>query len=300
MGETNSRFTVGDAKIHRIEELTARLPFSMFGAPQAVIDKNMHWLSPSWLNADGTWDMVVQSWIVIVDGRVIVVDPCVGNGRNLPHFELFHMLDTPFIEHFAAAGIRPQDVDGVVCTHLHSDHCGWNTCLRNGRYVPTFPNARYYMAQREFDRWDSRRPEHRPVPANEGVFENSVLPVLEAGLAELIPDEFAISPSLKTEAAHGHTLGHIALHLTSAEQEAWFTGDTFHHPIELIHPELDANTCEDFTRTLASRRRLIERFLTSGALIVPAHFATPHVGYLRQAETGPKFEPFAPAQCCGG
>jgi glyoxylase-like metal-dependent hydrolase (beta-lactamase superfamily II) len=293
MSEPCNRFAVGEAEIHRIEELTARLPFASFNAPQQVIDSNAHWLSPYWVDAAGTWEMVVQSWIVIVDDRVAVIDPCVGNGRSLPHFRVFHMLDTPFIERFVASGIRPQDVDVVVCTHLHSDHCGWNTHLRDGRYVPTFPKARYYMAQREFDRWDPRRPGHLSVAANEGIFENSVLPVLEAGLVELIPDNFAISPSLETQSARGHTLGHVALRLQSAGREAWFTGDTFHHPIELIHPELDAHTCEDFAQTLATRRRLIERFVARGALIIPAHFAAPHMGYLKEGDQGRRFEPLA-------
>jgi len=291
-GECN-RFKAGDADIHRVEELSTRFPLAMFNAGDDLIGRHAHWLFPDWADADQTWEMVVQSWIVVVDGRVVVVDPCIGNGRSLPHFSLFHMLDTPFIERFAATGIRPEHVDAVICTHLHSDHCGWNTVLRDGRYVPTFPNARYYMGRREFDRWDFRRPDHRPVPANAGVFENSVLPVLEAGLAELVPDNFRISPSLEVEPAHGHTAGHIAVHLTSAGMHAWFTGDTFHHPLELLQPDLDAHTCEDFAQTLATRKRLIDRFIAQGALIVPAHFAAPHAGFLREANGVRSFEPLA-------
>ncbi len=287
------KFTIGNAEIHRIEELTAHLPLAMFNAADEVIARNAHWLFPHWASLDQTWEMVVQSWIVIVDGRVVVVDPCVGNGRALPEFPLFHMLETPFIERFAASGIRPEDVDCVFCTHLHSDHCGWNTVLRDGRFVPTFPNARYIMARREFERWDSRQPGYRSVAANDGVFEASVLPVLEAGLIDLIPDDHRISPSLTVEPAPGHTAGHSTLHLASAGREAWFTGDTFHHPLELLHPELDAGTCEDFAQTLATRRRLIDRFIASGALIIPAHFAVPHVGYLREENGVRAFEPWA-------
>jgi glyoxylase-like metal-dependent hydrolase (beta-lactamase superfamily II) len=293
-GQWNT-FSVGKAQIHRIEELTTRFPFAMFNADDELIARDRHWLFPDWLDADNTWEMVVQSFIVIVDGRVVVVDPCVGNGRPLPGFPLFHMLETPFIERFAATGIRPDEVNAVFCTHLHSDHCGWNTVLRNGRYVPTFPNACYYMAQREFDRWDPRRPEHQAVHANEGVFERSVLPVLEAGLAELIPDNYRISASLEVEPAHGHTLGHTTLHLSSAGREAWFSGDTFHHPLELLYPELDAHTCEDFAQTLATRKRLIAHFIERGALIIPAHFAAPHAGYLREESGVRSFEALASA-----
>ena len=282
---------LGTAEIHRVEELSAALPLAMFGADEALIARNADWLYPLWADRAGNWDMVVQSWVVIADGRVTVVDPCVGNGLNLPDFPLFHMLDTPFIERFAATGIKPEQVDAVFCTHLHSDHCGWNTHLRDGRYVPTFPNARYYMAQREVERWDPRRLGYRHTPLNAGIFENSVLPILEAGLAEVIPANHRIAPGLESVATPGHTLGHTALHLTSKGQHAWFTGDTFHHPLELLHPELDAQSCEDYAATVATRRRLLDMFVATGALIVPAHFAAPHAGYVREEAGVRRFVP---------
>lgn len=282
---------VGKAEVHRVEELSTRMPLAMFGADDAMIERHRDWLFPLWADDAHTWEMVVQSFIVEVDDRIVVVDPCVGNGRALPDFPLFHMLETPFIERFEASGIRPDQVDAVVCTHLHSDHCGWNTHLRDGRYVPTFPKARYYMGKRETERWDFRRPDYKHTPLNAGIFENSVLPIIETGLAELVPGDFRISPSLRVEDTPGHTLGHTALHLTSEGQHAWFTGDTFHHPLELLHPELDAGTCEDYAATVASRKRLIGEFIKTGALIVPAHFAAPHVGYLRDDNGVTRFEP---------
>lgn len=281
--------TVGNAEIRRVEELSTRMPLAMFGADEAMIARHWDWLFPLWSDLDKTWEMVVQSFVVLADDRVTVVDPCVGNHRPLPDFPLFDMLDIPFIERFEAAGIKPSEVDAVVCTHLHSDHCGWNTELRDGKFVPTFPNARYYMGQRETERWDFRRADYRHVPANAGVFERSVLPVLDAGLAELIGHDHRISPSLRVEDTPGHTLGHTALHLSSAGHDAWFTGDTFHHPLELLHPELDAQTCEDYEATVVTRKRLIETFVATGALIVPAHFAAPHVGYLREQDGERKF-----------
>ena len=290
------RFSIGDAQVHRVEELSVRLSFEMFGASEQLIAANADWLKPVWLGDDFMWDMVVQSFIVVVDGRVVVVDPCVGNGRALPAFPIFDNLDTPFIERFGASGFRPEDVDAVVCTHLHSDHCGWNTVLRDGKYVPTSPNARHVMGWREVARWDTRRSDYKHIPENEGVFERSVLPVLEAGLADVVGDTHAVSPSLTAGLAHGHTLGHVALHLNSAGQHGWFTGDAFHHPIELIHPELDEHSCEDYRTTVATRRRLIETFIAQGALIIPAHFTAPHAGYLREDGGKRRFEPLASLQ----
>jgi glyoxylase-like metal-dependent hydrolase (beta-lactamase superfamily II) len=291
--------TIGEALIHRVEESSYKLPLSMFRLDEALIERHWSWLFPRFADADRNWDMVVQSWIAIVDGKVIVVDPCVGNGRSLPTFPMFDRLQTPFIERFAATGISPEDVTHVFCTHLHSDHCGWNTRLRGGRYVPTFPNARYVMVRREFDRWDTRRPGYDPTELhnslNVGVFENSVLPVLEAGLAELVPDTHRITDSLLIEPAYGHTLGHSSLHLCSAGQEAYFSGDLFHHPIELLHPEIDANTCENYPSTVEMRTQMIGKCLKSGALIIPAHFAAPYAGYVRQRDGAVSFEPLTGA-----
>ncbi|TGD73614.1 MBL fold metallo-hydrolase [Mangrovimicrobium sediminis] len=294
MGNTLS---FGDAEIFQVPETSWKMPVAMFGASDAQLERHRHWLQPTYLDAHGEWDNIVQSWVLVVDGRVIVVDPCTGNGRHFPDYPPAHMLDTPYIERFAATGIRPEQVDYVFCTHLHMDHCGWNTQLVDGRYVPTFPNAKYVMVQREFERWDPRRAGHVAVSANAGTFENSVLPVLEAGLAQIVPDTFRISASLDVAPAWGHTAGHSLLHLDSAAHEAYFVGDAFHHPLELLYPELDAGTCEDFSATLATRRRLIETCLASDALLVPAHFPCPFgVTLQRDAQGELSFTPCAADQ----
>ena len=149
-----TRIRHGGADIWEVEEIWHKRPLSDMTTDKALIASLPQWMFPDFIDAHWNFDIVTRCWIVIVDGRVIVVDPCTGNGRNFPDFEPAHMLDTPFIERFAATGFRPEDVDFVFCTHLHMDHCGWNTVLRDGRYVPTFPNARYVMVKREIDRWD--------------------------------------------------------------------------------------------------------------------------------------------------
>jgi len=286
------RAEIGGASIWQVEEITQKKPLSAMTTDTELIARLPRWLFPRFIDADGLVDIVSQSWIVIIDGRVVVVDPCTGNGRNFPDFPPAHMLDTPYLERFAATGIRPQDVDYVFCTHLHMDHCGWNTLLRAGRYVPTFPNARYVMVQREFDRWDSRRPDHVPVPANAGTFENSVLPVLEAGLAELVPDTFRISASLQIEPAAGHTIGHSLLHLDGGARPAYFVGDAFHHPLEMIHPDLDSGTSENFPLASRTRRRILDTCLSRNALVIPAHFPCPFGGALLRNEGELVFEPY--------
>lgn len=282
----------GAADLWQVEEITHKKPLSAMTTDQGLISRLPKWMFPRYIDADGHFDIVSQSWIVVVDGRVVVVDPCTGNGRSYPDFPPAHMLDTPYIERFAATGVRPEDVDYVVCTHLHMDHCGWNTVLRGGRYVPTFPNARYVMARREFDRWDTRRPDHTPIPANAGAFENSVLPVLEAGLADIVADSHSITPSLSVEPAWGHTIGHSLLHLTTGARDALFVGDAFHHPLEMIHPELDDQTNEDYPLAVETRRRVLDHGLSRAALIVPAHFPCAFGGFLSHHEGELLFEPY--------
>ncbi|MFT3930950.1 MAG: MBL fold metallo-hydrolase [Spongiibacteraceae bacterium] len=272
---------VGAAEIRRVEEMVIQSPMHVMTQDHALIEANRHWLEPLFLNASGASDFVFQSWILFVDGRVVVIDPCTGNGR--PHmYPFFDHLNTPYIERFAATGVKPEEVDYVFCTHLHHDHCGWSTQLRDGRFVPTFPNARYIYVRREYERWDTRLPNHVPVDYNVGVFEQSVLPVMEAGLAVLVDDAHRISPSLDIEPAYGHTWGHSILHLASQAQEAYFTGDVFHHPLQMIDPTLHMPGCDDLAQAIATRRRVIDRCIERNALIIPAHFAAPHAGRLHR------------------
>jgi glyoxylase-like metal-dependent hydrolase (beta-lactamase superfamily II) len=284
---------VGDAEIRRVEEIVHKMPLSQIVDDKDFIAQHLHWLAPRFLDNDGNYDMVWQSWIVLVDGKVIVIDPCSGNGRANPAFPMAHMLDTPYIERFAATGFKPEDVDYVFCTHLHFDHCGWNTRLRGGRYVPTFPNARYIFTRREYEHWDPQRPGHTPVEAMKGVFETSVLPVVEAGLAHIVGERHRLCPSLAIEPAHGHTAGHAMAHLVSKAVEACFVGDAFHHPLELLRPEADAHVDEDAPTAMATRRRIVDLCLEHDALIIPAHFPNPHAGWVRRHQDEVMFEPLS-------
>lgn len=277
--------TIGAAELRRVEEFHKASRVEHITPDIALVDANRHWLPPLWLRDDGSWQLTFQSWIVIVEGRVIVIDPCNGNGR--PHCQpWFANLDFPYIERFAATGIRPEDVDFVFCTHMHHDHCGWNTHLRDGRWVPTFPNARYLFARREFERWDKARPGYRHVDYNEGIYERSILPVAEAGLADLIDDGHRVLAGLTIEAAPGHTLGHSLAHLMSDGQEALFSGDVFHHPLQLVRPEIQFGDCDDVEQAIATRRRLVQRAADSGALVIPAHLPAPHCLRVSRAGNG--------------
>src|SRR5262249_46307497 len=202
------------------------------------------------------------------------LDPCTGNGRPHP-VSFFDRLDVPFIERLGETGFRPGDVDLVVCTHLHHDHCGWNTELRDGKWVPTFPNARYILRREEVGRWGRDRSRYRMPEYNDGVFERSVQPVIEAGLVELVTGDHWLAPGLVVQAAPGHTLGHQMLHLCSAGRHALFTGDCFHHPIQLVEPSILFGDAEDLPQAIATRLRLLEPALGPDAPPIAAPLPAP-------------------------
>jgi glyoxylase-like metal-dependent hydrolase (beta-lactamase superfamily II) len=207
--------TIGAVALHRVEELRIPNRIDYFTADAELVAANRRWLAPHFLDENGRFDLVLQSWIFEIDGRVVLVDPCTGNGRPHPvHY--FDNLDVPFIARLNETGFRPEDIEFMVCTHLHHDHCGWNTQLRDGKWVPTFPNARYVMSRAEYDRRGLHRERYRSIVYNEGVFERSVQPVVEAGLADLVSGRHRLTPGLVVEPAPGHTLGHQMLHLVSA------------------------------------------------------------------------------------
>jgi len=189
--------------------------------------------------------------------------------------------------------VRPDQVDVVFCTHLHCDHCGWNTQLKAGRWVPTFPNARYLFVRREVERWDPGRPGHRAVDYNVGVFEDSVAPILEAGLAELVEDRHAVCEVLTIEPAWGHTGGHSTLRYAERGDELIFTGDAFHHPLQVLDPTLHLEGCDDLEAAVATRRRLREALAARGAVMLPAHFPAPHGGRVTGAGEAFRFQPLA-------
>lgn len=283
---------IGDAELRSALEMTLTgRPIAWLNADPALVESNRDWLAPHFLQTGDTWSLEFRTWILQVDGKIVVIDPCTGNGRPHP-LPVFRNLDVPFIERFCATGVQPDDVDYVFCTHMHHDHCGWNTQLRNGRWVPTFPNARYIFLRREYERWHPKGAEFRAIEYNDGVFERSIQPIIEAGLADLVMDRHRILPSLAIEQAPGHTLGHAVLHLTSNKQTACFSGDCFHHPLQLIDPRIQFGDCDDVEQAIATRRKLAALSLERDTLLIPAHLPSPHAGWVRRRGERIIFEAF--------
>jgi glyoxylase-like metal-dependent hydrolase (beta-lactamase superfamily II) len=291
------RFRVGTVAVHRIEEWQGS-----FAAPREMFrgydDARWALREPEFVPdfyrpADGKFYGFLQSWLLDTGRERILFDTGAGNDKDRPGIPIFAHLATDFLDRLAATGFAPEDVDVVVCSHLHIDHVGWNTRLRDGKWVPTFPNARYVLPVRDRDVWDPAVAEIAPsalgAHVNAGVFEDSVRPLMEIGRAEWVDDGFEVVPGLSLHARPGHTPGQMMMRLDSDGQRALFIGDVAHHPVQIHEPDWNSQFCEDPDQARASRRQVLEEAAATGALLVPAHFGGAHV--VRVAREGSGFRP---------
>jgi glyoxylase-like metal-dependent hydrolase (beta-lactamase superfamily II) len=185
--------------------------------------------------------------------------------------------DDTYMQGLAAAGFSVEDIDYVMCTHLHVDHVGWNTRLENGRWVPTFPKARYVFGKTEFDYWRETNA-RTPVPA----IEVSVMPIVEAKRHDIIGDEGAIGDHVRVLPTPGHTPGHSAFRLGRNKDDAVFSGDLVHSPLQARYPEMSMKFDVDPTAAAKTRRSFFERYCDTETVCCTAHFPSPSVGKIRR------------------
>jgi glyoxylase-like metal-dependent hydrolase (beta-lactamase superfamily II) len=273
----------GDIVVDRVVECEgpfAALDFLLPDIDAEVLDEAGWWLRPRFIEP-GT-DQVVMSFhslVVRTPRMTVLVDACVGNDKERPARPGWHRRRSDYLQRLAALGLAPDDIDVVMCTHLHADHVGWNTSLADGRWVPTFPRARYLFARREFDYWNDAVTKHAGTePLNHGSFEDSVLPVVAAGLAELVDDGFEIDHGLVLEAAPGHTPGNVVMKIGQSNTDAVLTGDVLHTAVQLARPHVSSRFCTDPQESAETRTALIERYAETSTLILPAHFPAPVAG----------------------
>jgi glyoxylase-like metal-dependent hydrolase (beta-lactamase superfamily II) len=251
-------------------------------------------LDPDHLDATrGRLILAIQSFVLHADGRTILLDSCVGEEKERPLVAEFHRRQrSGFLDRLAQAGVRPESVDVVFCTHLHIDHVGWNTRLRDGRWVPTFPNARYLVGRREFEYWQQQDRQ----PGGDAVqlpgFEDSVLPILDAGQMELVDDGYELGRNITLLPLPGHTPGQMGVRVEGAVP-AIFCGDAIHSPLQVLDPTLSTAGCVDPVEARRVRRTLLENAAEGGWLVVPAHFRGTRG--MRVAPTASGFRPCFPA-----
>ncbi len=270
------RWQIGDVSVTRVIETedtfmgaAALLPDA---TPAAVLP--IGWLRPHFVDDRGNLISSIYSLLVLSRGKRIVIDTCLGNDkpRIVP---LWNQRQGAFLEHIAEAGFPREAVDYVVCTHLHPDHVGWNTMLVAGRWVPTFPKARYVFSARDWEWLDKA-----PVTKLGDYAGDSVRPVIEAGLAELVAPDFRLTDEVWLESTPGHSPGHVSVHIASQGEHAVVTGDLIHHPCQLARPHWCNPFDFDREQALGTRRAFIERYSDEAVLIIGSHFATPSAGHI--------------------
>jgi glyoxylase-like metal-dependent hydrolase (beta-lactamase superfamily II) len=269
---------LGDVTVTRVKEFYGSVemtPGEFFpDSPAGSWDEHRSRLAPDFWNPEtDECRSAIQSWLLRSEGRTILVDTGVGNHKDRPYSPVWSRLDTSYLDNLAAAGVRPEDVDLVVNTHLHVDHVGWNTRLDGRTWVPTFPNATYLMARRDFEFWDPANENESVLGrGNQNVFEDSVAPVHQAGLTHLWDGSYRIDENLRLDLAPGHTPGSSVLTLDSGGDQALFVGDLVHTALQIAEPETNSCFCEDPAESRATRHKLLGHAAEHNALVFPAHF----------------------------
>jgi glyoxylase-like metal-dependent hydrolase (beta-lactamase superfamily II) len=274
-------FTTAGLIIHRIVEMSG--PFlslrQMLPAlTEETLAEHRAWLYPTALDAEDRAILTVQSYVIQTPHHNILIDTCIGNNKTLPHVPHWNNQQGHEYERaLTAAGLRYEDIDYVFCTHLHADHVGWNTRLVAGKWTPTFPNARYVFSAAELRFWEE---EHARKPAT--VYQESVLPILEAGRADLVLDDAAIGDHVRLHPTPGHTPHHVAVLLGSGRDEAAFPGDLLHSPLQWRHPELSAAFDHDPAAAALTRRAFLDRYAETNTVCCFAHTPAPSAGFIKR------------------
>ena len=265
---------LGDIVINRILELEAPFmrPLEFFDeALPEVVEPHRHWLEPNALDPEtGKMIMPVQSYLIRTRHHTILIDTCIGCRKTydgVPEWK--DRRDETWLHNLAIAGVRPGDIDYVFCTHLHVDHCGWNTRLMNGRWTPTFPNAKYILAADEYAACEAD---------GTAVFLENVLPVMEAGQAVLVDNDYALDDEVWLTPSPGHTAGHVSVNIASRGRNAVMTGDMMHSPIQLAHPGWSPNFDHDPVLSAETRKHFLDSHCETDTLVLTAHFPSPSVG----------------------
>jgi glyoxylase-like metal-dependent hydrolase (beta-lactamase superfamily II) len=286
----NSTFALDDVVIHRIVEQQAASTRALDYLPELtaeILDENRPWLAPHALDAEDKLVMCFQSYLVRTPHHTILVDSCIGNHKDRPMRQDWHMRtgDT-YMRGLAAIGVAVDEVDFVMCTHLHADHVGWNTRLEDGRWIPTFPKARYLFAAGEYAYWLEQHMK-APLPA----MADSVLPIVAAARADLVSASHVLNDHVRLMPTPGHTPDHFSIRLGRGRDHAVMAGDLIHSPLQARYPELSMWADFDAEQAKRTRRQFLETFCDTDTLCCTAHFPSPSGGYVTRWGNGFRFRP---------
>ena len=248
-------------------------------AATAAAKAEIGWLSPRFVDKNSRAKAVVQAFAIEAGDLRILVDPGVGDNKPRPSVPAWSGMRSGFLERLTAIGFAPDSVDVVLLTHLHLDHVGWLTRLGDdARWIPTFSRARHLLVGNELDHWLGR-----PTglsPDDIAAIDDSVRPVVNSGLVDRVGPTSVVASGISLLPSHGHTPGHVSVLIESGDDSAIITGDAIHHPAQLAHPEWGSTSDSDSTAAHQSRIDLLERCVSTRALLIGSHFAEPSAGLI--------------------
>ena len=273
------KWKIGDVTITKIVELET-VGGSRFILPDATYDavRPISWLRPHFADEAGKLRMSIHSLVVETRDRTIIVDTCLGNDKKERRVPTWNDRQGRFLADLAEVGFPREKIDTVLCTHLHVDHVGWNTMLVEGRWKPTFTNARYLFGRVEFEHWRQQTANEHMLP----VFADSVAPIVEAGLHELVEVDQRLTPEISLVPTQGHSPGHVSVKISSRGEEALITGDWAHHPCQFAHPEWRSTADFDPDAAEATRRRMLAELEGKPILVIGTHFAGATAGHVKR------------------
>lgn len=268
------KWTFGNTELVALQDTWSRLrPDYFFPDVEAGLFAGY----PEYLMENGRMAMSFTSWLIVSGGQTILVDTGIG---NRPQDRLPVQEEAVLPQVLVEAGVRPEEVDTVVFTHLHFDHVGWNTEDRDGAPVPLFANARHLIQQTEWDYWNSAEANPMAAPDRPTVID----PLLEADLIDFVEGEHAITQEVVTVPTPGHTPGHVSFLLTAAGESVLFLGDAAHSPMQVNEAHWCAGADLDPETATASRRMLFDRSARDGALLASNHFPFPSLGRVMEED----------------
>lgn len=284
----SQRCQIGEVVVTKVVEAVfhSQTEILIPGSSTEFLLANQDWLSPHFIDDEGKLLISMHSLLIEADGKKIVVDT--GVGDDLPdEFKHMAIQGDKYIQDLEAAGFAPDSVDFVVCTHLHVDHVGWNTKWEGGRWVPTFPNARYVFAKDAVDAW--RMPKGSGLNAHGTV--NTVQPLLDAAVVDQVDPDHVLTASVRLVSTPGHSHGHFSIEIVSDGRRGFITGDASHHPVQWTAPYWGSKSDIDVDESTHTRQRILDEYLDTDALIMGTHYAGPIAGRLATTSEGIRFVP---------
>jgi glyoxylase-like metal-dependent hydrolase (beta-lactamase superfamily II) len=285
---TYQKWKIGNVEVFQVVELEAGEVIQEI-IPDATPENigEIDWLYPHFVDQRGNLKALVQSFLVKSEGKNILIDTCNGNDKIRTEFPQWGNLQTDFLMKLRDIGVTEDDIDFVVCTHLHLDHVGWNTKLLDGLWAPTFPNAEYLFVRDEYEYW-METPDK--LEDDVATFEDSVVPIIEAGLGNLVTADHRIDAHLQLFLTPGHTPFHVGVSIESKDQQAIMTGDFLHHPCQIANPQWPTTADTSPGVAIQTRTDILNRIANTETLLIGSHFTNPVAGKVVRLEGSLLFE----------